>query len=209
MASSSTHFVQLCQGTTVIDGGSGSGSHGRGGSGSSTALDGGGYIDNRGGAHSSYDDHRHRLTVTTLVTTARARAAAVSCSVQRFCWGGRRCLAYGDLKKKKKKYFIMEKGAEWDGRVGASVVLVKTGFYARTRSLPNKELFGIKSSLASLKSAQIRSAVRSRIQHKTYYSNPIIIPRLFLPKLCAHLPFPFFSPSSPVPLTFLFIFQAV
>ena len=75
-----THFVQLCQGTTVVDGGSGSGSHGRGGSGSSTALDGGGYIDNRGGAHSSYDDRRHRLTVTTLVTTARARAAAVSCS---------------------------------------------------------------------------------------------------------------------------------
>ena len=30
-----THFVQLCQGTTVVDGGSGSGSHhGRGGSGS-------------------------------------------------------------------------------------------------------------------------------------------------------------------------------
>ena len=43
-------------------------------------LDGGGYIYNRGGAHSSYDDRRHRLTVTTLVTTARARAAAVSCS---------------------------------------------------------------------------------------------------------------------------------
>ena len=29
-----THFVQLCQGTTVVDGGSGSGSHGRGASGS-------------------------------------------------------------------------------------------------------------------------------------------------------------------------------
>ena len=42
--------------------------------------DGGGYIYNRSGAHSSYDDRRHRLTVTTLVTTARARAAAVSCS---------------------------------------------------------------------------------------------------------------------------------
>ena len=95
MASSSTHFVQLCQGTTVIDGGSGSGSHGRGGSGSSTALDGGGYIDNRGGAHSSYDDHRHRLTVTTLVTTARARAAAVSCAAL-LLGGGRRCLAHGD-----------------------------------------------------------------------------------------------------------------
>ena len=55
----------------------------------------------------------------------------------------------------------MEKGAGRDGRVGASVVLVKTGFYARTRSLPNKELF----SIFKIRPNQVRGTVANSAQN--------------------------------------------
>ena len=70
----------------------------------------------------------------------------------------------------------MEKGAGRDGRVGASVVLVKTGFYARTRSLPNKELF----SIFKIRPNQVRGTVANSAQNlssKSHHYHDSFCPR--------------------------------